>query len=109
MAGVVIQTSTIIHENSIINTGALIDHECVIQKNVHIAPGAVVCGKLDRKNTFIGAGANILPNTIVPENSVVGAGKFLNNMIKGKKVLGVIVARGGSKRLPKSLKLGNTY
>ena len=46
-----------------------------------------VCGNVKiGKNTFIGAGANILPNTIVPENSVVGAGKIsLNNMIKGKK------------------------
>lgn len=78
MAGAIIQTGSIIKQNSIINTGVLIDHDCQIEKDVHIAPGAVLCGNVKvGKKTFIGAGAKVLPNTIIPNNSIIPAGSLL--------------------------------
>ncbi|WP_309678419.1 sugar O-acyltransferase, partial [Polaromonas sp.] len=40
MAGAVVQPDCSIGENTIINTHASVDHDCVIGANVHMAPGA---------------------------------------------------------------------
>lgn len=75
MAGAVIQPGVKISSNSIINTGAKLDHDCIIGKNVHIAPGAILCGSVKvGDSSFIGAGAIILPGTSVPENKIIPAG-----------------------------------
>ena len=44
MAGVVIQPGCAIGENSIVNTRAGVDHDCSIGCDVHVAPGATLCG-----------------------------------------------------------------
>ena len=50
----------------------------IIEKNVHIAPGTIICGNVKiGKNAFIGTGTKILPNTIVPEDSIISAGTIL--------------------------------
>ena len=40
MAGVVINAGTKIGENVIINTGAIVEHDCIIDHHGHIATGA---------------------------------------------------------------------
>ena len=47
MAGTIIQTNTTIADNSIINTGALIDHDCQIGSHIHIAPGTKISGSVN--------------------------------------------------------------
>ena len=44
MAGSVVQTNTFLGENTIVNTGAVVDHDCNIGKHVHICPGAIISG-----------------------------------------------------------------
>ena len=44
MAGVVIQPGVLIGENTIINTGAIVEHDCNVSSHVHICPGAVISG-----------------------------------------------------------------
>jgi UDP-N-acetylbacillosamine N-acetyltransferase len=41
VAGSVINPAAVIGENVIINTGSSVDHECVIEEGVHIAPGRI--------------------------------------------------------------------
>ncbi len=78
MAGCTIQPGTEIKQNSIINTGANIDHDCFIGENVHIAPGVTLCGNVKvGENSFIGAGVVCIPGTVVPPNSIIPAGKIL--------------------------------
>ena len=78
MAGSVIQPGPTILENSIINTGALIDHECIIGKDVHIAPGAILCGNVKIGNrAFIGAGTKIMPNVSIPKDTIINAGSLI--------------------------------
>lgn len=75
MAGAVIQPSTIIGENSIINTGVIIDHDCKIGPHVHISPGAVLSGGVEVcEGAFIGAGAVLIQGVKVGIGAVVGAG-----------------------------------
>ena len=61
MAGSVIKAGTTIKKNTIINSRVTIDHDCIIGKNVHIVPGAILCGNVKvGNNAFIGAGSNNL-------------------------------------------------
>lgn len=74
----------------IINTGAIIEHECVINDAVHIAPGAVLAGNVHLgSNTFIGANAVIKQGVKIGKNVVVGAGAVvLKDIADNLKVVG---------------------
>lgn len=75
MAGAVIQAGCKVGRNSIINTRASLDHDCVIGDHVHIAPGATVSGNVRiGTGSHIGAGAVLIQGVAVGENSVVGVG-----------------------------------
>jgi sugar O-acyltransferase (sialic acid O-acetyltransferase NeuD family) len=74
----------------IINTGAIVEHECVLEDGVHIGPGATLAGCVSvGRNAFVGAGATILPRVKIGANSVVGAGAVVT-----KDVLPETVVRG---------------
>ena len=74
----------------IVNTGAIIEHESVIQDAVHVAPGAVLAGNVHiGTNTFIGANAVIKQGIRIGENAVIGAGSVvLNDVADNQKVAG---------------------
>lgn len=75
MAGAVIQTGCSIGKNSIINTTASIDHDCIIAEHVHIAPGVTLSGEVRiSENAHIGVGATIIQGVRIGRNSLVGAG-----------------------------------
>lgn len=60
---------------AICNTACSIDHECVVEDFVHIAPGAILCGNVKiGEKTFIGAGAVIRQGIIIGKNVMIGAG-----------------------------------
>lgn len=61
--------------NSIINTGAIVEHDCTIGDHVHIAPNATLCGSVVVGNgCHIGAGATVIQGISIGEHSLVGAG-----------------------------------
>lgn len=64
-----------IHDGVIVNTGAIIEHDCEIGEYSHIAPGAILCGgvKIGRK-VLVGAGAVIRPGVIVGDHATIGCG-----------------------------------
>tara|TARA_B100000575_G_scaffold291984_1_gene299224 strand:+ start:24000 stop:24644 length:645 start_codon:yes stop_codon:yes gene_type:complete len=73
--GAVIQPGVTIGRNSIINTGALVDHDCLVGSNNHIAPGAVLSGNVRTgDNVHIGTNASIIQGIKIGQNSVIGAG-----------------------------------
>ena len=62
----------------IANTSASIDHECDLDRGVHIGPGATLCGCVHIGfNSFVGAGAVILPRIKIGANVIVGAGSVV--------------------------------
>lgn len=66
---------TVIGRGCIINTGAIVDHECCIGDGVHICPGAHLAGCVTIESySTIGTGAVILPRIRVGQGSMVGAG-----------------------------------
>jgi sugar O-acyltransferase (sialic acid O-acetyltransferase NeuD family) len=88
MQGVVIQTDTIIGHHVIINTSASVDHDCVIEDYVHVAPGAILCGRVQvGEGALIGAGAVILPGISVGRWSIVGAGAVVTHDVSSEKIV----------------------
>ncbi|MDR0138027.1 acetyltransferase [Metabacillus idriensis] len=91
MAGTVIQPGVIIGANSIINTKTSVDHDCVIGKHVHLAPGVTLSGNVHvERRCHVGTGATVIQGIHIGEAALIGAGALVNkNVMKGTKVIGV--------------------
>lgn len=88
MAGAIIQADVVIGANSIINTRAGIDHDCRLGEDVHVAPGATLCGGVQvEKGAFIGSGATVIQGLTVGTEAVVGAGATLTRNLEARQVL----------------------
>ena len=74
----------------ILNTGCIIEHECVIGNAVHIAPGAVLAGNIEiGDNTFVGANTVIKQGVKIGRNVIIGAGSvILKDIGDNKKIVG---------------------
>lgn len=68
----VVQPQVKIGSHAIVNTGACIDHDCVIGNFVHIAPGAVLSG-----NVKAGDRAHIGANSVVKEGVTIGTDSLI--------------------------------
>ncbi len=87
---VVINPLVSIGNGVICNTGAIIEHECVIHDYAHIAPGAVLCGNVTiGEGSFVGANAVIKQGVNIGKNVTIGAGAVIIKDIEdNKKVVG---------------------
>lgn len=62
----------------IVNTGASVDHDCVLGDFVHIAPGTHLCGTVSVGNrTLIGVGSSVRPGIKIGADTVIGAGSVV--------------------------------
>lgn len=75
MANTVINTGSYIGKHCIINSGAVVEHNNIIEDFVHISVGAKLAGCVHiGKYTWIGIGAIISNNLNVCSNCMIGAG-----------------------------------
>ena len=75
MAEAIVNSEACIGANVIINTGARVDNDCIIEDRSLVAPGFILCGTVNvGSGSFIGAGAQIIPNISIGSRVVVGAG-----------------------------------
>lgn len=91
MAGAVICAEARLGKQCIINTKASVDHEDIIEDGSEVAPGATLCGLVHMKvNSWVCAGATVLPRITIGADSIVGAGAVVNrNIPDGTTVVGV--------------------
>ena len=91
MPGVVINSCSRFGEGCIVNTGATVDHDCVIEDWVHLAPGTVVSGNVCvREGAFLGVGARVIPKTSIGAWAIVGAGAVvIRDLPSGVTAVGV--------------------
>ncbi|MFW9270432.1 acetyltransferase [Pseudomonas sp. NR3] len=88
MAGAIIQADVVVGTNSIINTRAGIDHDCWLGADVHVAPGATLCGSVQVGNgVFIGSGATVIQGLKIGMEAVVGAGAVLTKDLGSRQVM----------------------
>jgi sugar O-acyltransferase (sialic acid O-acetyltransferase NeuD family) len=76
---------------ALINTGAIIEHDVVVEEGAHIGPGAVLCGGVRiGARAMLGAAAVVAPNLSIGADAVVGAGAaVLADVPPGGRVAGV--------------------
>ncbi len=78
MQGVVLQSGAEIKKHCILNTSCSIDHDCVVNDFVHIAPGATLCGNVTiGEGTHVGAAAVIIPGVTIGKWCIIGAGSVV--------------------------------
>ncbi|XVH58081.1 acetyltransferase [Providencia hangzhouensis] len=74
----IIQAGVRIAEDVIVNTSSIVEHDSIIGKLSHIAPGSVLCGGVELgESVHIGCNASVIQNIKIGANSVVGAGATL--------------------------------
>jgi sugar O-acyltransferase (sialic acid O-acetyltransferase NeuD family) len=60
---------------AIINTGAIVEHDCTVHDGVHLSPGAVLCGTVSvGARSWIGAASVVIQGRCVGSDAIVGAG-----------------------------------
>ena len=75
MAGVVINSASIIGKGCIINTSSSLDHDNIIEDYVHISPGANLAGTIRvGKGSWIGIGSVVSNNVNIFSGCKIGAG-----------------------------------
>ena len=88
LANSVVHMHTKIGNHCIINTGAVVEHDCVLNNFVHIAPNATLCGNVTvGEGTLIGAGAVVVPGIKIGKWVTVGAGAVIVNNIPDHAVV----------------------
>lgn len=86
--GTIIQAQSFIGNHVIVNTGARIDHDCIIDDYVHVAPAAVLCGTVRiGEGSFIGAGSIILPGRKIGSWSTIGSGAVITEDVPAGAVV----------------------
>ena len=78
LAGTVVNVDTVLGDAVIVNTGATIDHDCLLADGVHIAPGAHLSGGVHvGARSWIGIGACVKQGICIGSDVTVGAGSVV--------------------------------
>ncbi|MGM0767031.1 MAG: acetyltransferase [Pseudomonadota bacterium] len=81
-AHAVVNACVSVGEGSIINTGAIIEHDCLLAEFVHISPNAVLAGGVQvGAGSWIGASASVRQSIVVGKLSVVGMGAVVTRNV----------------------------
>lgn len=74
----VIHVDAEVGDCTIINTGSIIEHDCLVEDFSQISPNATLCGYVRvGKKCFISASATIIPKITIGDESVVAAGSVV--------------------------------
>ncbi|KMT64736.1 acetyltransferase [Catenovulum maritimum] len=83
-----IQAGVEVGAQSIINSCALVEHDCRIDEFCHVAPNSTLCGQVSlEKDCFIGAGAVVIPSVNIGASTVIGAGAIINKNVDSKTTI----------------------
>jgi sugar O-acyltransferase (sialic acid O-acetyltransferase NeuD family) len=75
LAGAVVNCDARLGKGVIVNTNATVEHDCVVDDFVHIAPCATLAGDCHvGAMTLVGTGASVLPGIEIAAGVVIGAG-----------------------------------
>lgn len=95
MANACINSSAKIGKHCIINTGAIIEHDNIIEDFVHISPNVALGGTVKiGKSTHVGIGSTIKNNITICEKCKIGAGAVVVKDIKEEGTYVGVPAKG---------------
>jgi len=86
----IVNARATISDGVILNTAAVIEHDCHIHAFAHIAPNATLTGGVEvGKRTLVGAGAVVLPGVKIADDCIIGAGAVVTKDVpNGATVVG---------------------
>jgi acyl-[acyl carrier protein]--UDP-N-acetylglucosamine O-acyltransferase len=74
MAAFVLQPGSKIGLDSIMNAGVIVDHDCIVGKNCHLAPGVTLSGGVHVNNVvYIGTCSSVIQNKIISADTLIAA------------------------------------
>lgn len=90
MQGAILQANVKLGRHVIVNTAASVDHDCIVEDFVHIAPGCRLCGNVRiGRGSLLGVGTVVIPGIKIGKNCVIGAGSVVvSDIPDGVKVYG---------------------
>ncbi|MDQ0709373.1 UDP-perosamine 4-acetyltransferase [Arthrobacter woluwensis] len=81
----------------IVNTAAVVEHDCFVGAGTHLAPGSVLLGAVRvGSGAFLGSGSRVLPGLELGDETVLGAGAVATRPLDGMATYVGVPAR----RLP---------
>lgn len=91
MAGSIVGPGAVLGMNVLINTAAVVEHDCQIADHVHIATGARLCGQVKiGERGHVGAGAVVIQGVSIGSRAVIGAGAVvIRDVLEDQTVVGV--------------------
>lgn len=89
--GSIVNANASVEDYAIINSGTLVEHDCVVGAFSHVAVRACLCGEVSiGEHTLIGANATILQQKKVGSFAIVGAGTLvIADVPDGAKAMGL--------------------
>lgn len=94
MANVVVNAKARVEAGVILNSSAVIEHECVVGAFSHISVGAKCAGNVKvGKQCFLGVNSCVLPNLTLCDEVVLGAGAVATKSINQKGVFAGVPAK----------------
>ncbi|WP_237214363.1 acetyltransferase [Falsiroseomonas oryziterrae] len=90
MARAVVGAATVLHELVIVNTGAVLDHDNVVESAAHVAPGCALAGTVRvGARALVGVGSAVRPGISIGQDAVIGAGSaVVSDVPSGARVGG---------------------
>lgn len=78
MAGSIVQAGVTIGANTLVNTGANVDHDSVISPDCHIASGVTICGGVHvGQCCHVGAGTTVIQDIRIGSRCMIAAGSVV--------------------------------
>jgi UDP-perosamine 4-acetyltransferase len=82
--GSIVNTGASLGANVIVNSGAIVEHDCIVGNHVHIATGARLASTIEiGDGAHVGVGATVRQLISIGEGAVVGAGAVVIEDVPG--------------------------
>ncbi|CAI8952787.1 acetyltransferase [Methylocaldum szegediense] len=94
LAGAVIGPAVRFGDNVLINSRALVEHDCEVGAHCHVASGAVLCGGVRLgQGVHVGAGATIIQGVTVGDGAIIAAGSAVIKDVPATTLVAGVPAR----------------
>ena len=89
-SNVSIMPGAIIKGHSILHSNTVVEHDCVLEEYVNLAPSVSLSGfVIIKRRAYVFTGASIIPSIVIGEDAIIGAGAVVISNVKySQKVVG---------------------